>query len=69
MKTRELEKPMHFDEVMEFLGMGPDYIYKALQDGRITGYKLGNRWIVYPSDLQRFLNQQYNNRFKIKLAK
>ena len=69
MKTRGLEKPMHFGEVVSFLGMGPDYVYKSLQEGRLYGYKLGNRWIVYPSDLQRFLDQQYSNRQRIKLAK
>lgn len=68
MATNNLEKPMHFEEVRQFLGMGTDYVYKELQSGRLSGSKLGNRWIVYPSDLARYLKQQPSNR-KIRLAK
>jgi len=68
-KPLELEKPMHFSEVVKFLGMGTDYVYKELQGGRLTGYKLGKRWIVYPSDLQKFLSQRPSNQKRIKLAK
>ena len=67
--AKELEKPMHFDEVTEFLGMGTDYVYKELQAGRLIGRKLGHKWIVYPSDLARYLDNKPSNRKKIHLAK
>lgn len=60
---------MHFSEVHEYLGMGIDFVYKELQAGRLKGYKLGNRWVVYPSDLQRYMNNLPSNQRKIKLAK
>lgn len=63
---KTLEKPMDFQEVKEFLGMGSDFIYKELQKGRLTGRKLGNRWVVYPSDLQRYLERLPDNRKRIK---
>lgn len=50
--SQPLEKPMRFKEVQDFLGVGHNYLYEALQSGRLKGYKLGNRWIVYPSDLK-----------------
>lgn len=61
-----LEKPLRFEEVREFLGKGKTWLYSELQSGRLTGYKLGNSWIVYPSDLQRYLKQQPSNRKRIK---
>lgn len=66
MATKQLERPMHFEELKEFLGMGSDYLYKRLQSGEIPGRKLGNKWIVYPSDLRRFLDGQYSNQKRIK---
>lgn len=66
---KSLEKPLHFNEVREFLGMGTDYVYKELESGRLPGFKLGNRWRVYPSDLARYLKNQPSNQKKIKLVK
>lgn len=68
-KTKGLEKPMRFKDVQEYLGAGSDYVYKALEGGRLKGYKLGNRWIVYPSDLQKFMDSRPSNQKKVKLAK
>lgn len=69
MKQVELEKPMSFKEVKEFLGMQSNWLYEQLQTGRLPGHKLGSRWIIYPSELKRYLDQQYSNIHKIKLAK
>jgi len=68
-KPRELEKPMSFKEVQDHLGMGKTWLCEQLASGRLIGHKLGIKWKIYPSDLQRFLDQQYSNRTKIKLAK
>lgn len=66
---KELEKPMHFEEIKEFLGMGSDFIYKELQAGRLLGYKLGGKWIVYPSDLRRYLDCLSSNQKKIRITR
>jgi excisionase family DNA binding protein len=66
---KQLEKPMHFEEIQEFLGMGPDFVYKELQSGRLSGHKIGNRWIVYPSELQKYLDQQYSNQKRLKVVR
>jgi len=65
----KLEKPMNFKEVRDFLGMGTDYVYKELESGRLAGFKLGNRWMVYPSALSKYLESRPSNRIKIKLAR
>lgn len=67
--VKNFEKPMHFNEVRQFLGMGSDFIYKELQTGRLKGRKLGNRWIVYPSDVVSYMEKQPSNQKRIKLSK
>jgi len=66
---KELEKPMHFEEVQEFLGMGSTFVYNELQTGRLPGHKLGGKWIVYPSELQRYLDRLPSNQRKLKITK
>ncbi len=66
---KELEKPMSFKEAQEFLGVSNMFLYKRLWRGEIIGHKLGRKWIIFPSDLQRFIDQQYTNQRKIRLAK
>jgi excisionase family DNA binding protein len=63
---KPLEKPMNFKEVHAFLGMGTDYVYKELEHGRLPGFKLGNRWMVYPSALAKYLETRPSNRIKIR---
>lgn len=65
-KLKELEKPMHFKEVVEFLGMGTDFVYKELQRGRLAGRKLGKEWIVNPSDLPKYLATRPSNQKRVE---
>jgi len=64
--SKQLEKPMQFDEVKTFLGRGSTWLYEELQTGRLPGRKLGGKWVVYPSDLQRYLKQLPSNQKRIK---
>lgn len=66
---KQLEKPMSFKEVQEFLGRGHAWLYDQLQRGKLPGHKLGGKWIIYPSELQRYLDQQYSNQHKIRIAR
>lgn len=67
--SKPLEKPMSFKEVQEFLGRGHAWLYDQLQRGKLPGHKLGGKWIIYPSELQKYLDQQYSNQRKIRLAR
>lgn len=67
--SKPLEKPMSFNEVKEFLGRGHAWLYDQLQRGKLPGHKLGGKWIIYPSELQKYLDQQYSNQRKIRLAR
>lgn len=64
-----LEKPMSFEEVKEFLGRGSTWLYGQLQKGKIPGHKLGGQWVVYPSELKRYLERLPSNQRKLKLAR
>ena len=66
---KDLEKPMHFKEIEEFLGMGSDFVYKELQAGRLPGHKLGGKWIVYPSDLKKYMACLPSNQKKLRIAR
>lgn len=66
---KQLERPMSFSEVKEFLGCGNTWLYEQLQNGRIPGRKLAGRWVVYPSDLERYLGRLPSNQRKIRLAR
>ena len=66
---KQLEKPMSFNETKEFLGRSHTWLYEELQSGRMPAHKLGGKWIVYPSELQKYLNQQYSNQKKLKVAR
>lgn len=66
---KQLEKPMSFSEVKAFLGRGNTWLYAELQSGRLPGHKLGGQWVVYPSELQTYLERLPGNRKKLRLAK
>lgn len=61
-----MERPMRFEEVRSFMGVGHDFLYKELQSGRLIGSKIGNRWIIYPKDLNKYLTSRPNNRKRIR---
>ncbi|MDD2585489.1 MAG: hypothetical protein PHT79_06650 [Syntrophomonadaceae bacterium] len=63
---KQLERPMSFEEVRTFLHRGSTWLYTRLQNGEILGSKLGGKWIVYPSNLQRYLDRLPNNRKRIQ---
>ena len=62
----QLEKPMSFNEVREFLGRGNTWLYDQLQRGELPGHKIAGKWVVYPSELKKYLNRQYSNQKRIK---
>ena len=62
---KALENAMTFEEAKQFLGVSCDFLYKRLQNGVITGYKFAGRWVIYQSDLQKYLSQLPNNKKKI----
>ena len=51
----ELEQVYKIKQVAKALSVTNDTVYHMLLDGRLPGVKLGNRWRVRASDVQRFL--------------
>lgn len=66
---KQLEKPMSFKEVKEFLGCGHAWLYEQLESGKLPARKLGGKWIVFPSDLQKYFDRLYSNQQRLKIAK
>lgn len=66
---KKLEKPMSFDELKEFFGRGNTWLYEQLQTGKLPGRKLGGKWIVYPSELQKYMDRLPSNQKKIRIAR
>jgi len=66
---KQPEKPMPFNEVKDFLGCGNTWLYEQLQTGRLPGRKLAGKWVVYPSELERYLQRLPSNQKKLKLAR
>ena len=61
-----LETPLKFAEIRGYLNCSLDYIYKSLESGKMQGRKIAGKWIVYPSDLEKFVKQQPTNQRRIK---
>ena len=54
-ETREV---MGMREASTYLGVSRETLYKYLSDGRIPGFKLGNRWKFKKTVLDRWMEAQ-----------
>ena len=55
METREV---MGMREASAYLGVSRETLYKYLSEGRIPGFKLGNRWKFKKTVLDRWMEAQ-----------
>lgn len=55
METREV---MGMREASEYMGVSRETLYKYLNEGRIPGFKLGNRWKFKKTVLDRWMEAQ-----------
>lgn len=46
-------------QAAERLGFTPDYIRRMCTDGKITGEKMGNTWIVNIKELRKIKRQRF----------
>ena len=49
---------MTITEVAEYLKISEVTTYKFVQDGKISGFKIGRHWRVKRSDLVQFIEKQ-----------
>lgn len=62
---KALEKAWGLPETAEHLGVSKSWLYTRLKAGEVPGHKLGGTWRIYPSELQRYLEQCESNRRRI----
>ena len=54
----ELREVMNVDQAARYLGVSPDTLYKYLSEGKLPAFKLGNRWRLKKSTLDRWMEKQ-----------
>ena len=58
----ELREVMTVDQAAQYLGVSPDTLYKYLSEGRLPAFKLGNRWRLKKTTLDRWMERQSQTR-------
>ena len=49
---------MNVDQAARYLGLSSDTMYKYLSGGKLPAFKLGNRWRLKKSTLDRWMEKQ-----------
>lgn len=49
---------MNIDQCAKYLGISPDTLYKYAAEGRLPGFKLGNRWRFKKSLIDQWIDSQ-----------
>lgn len=57
-----MREVMNVDQAAHYLGVSPDTLYKYLSEGRIPAFKLGNRWRLKKTTLDRWMERQSQTR-------
>ena len=60
-KNDNRRKPMNPREVAEYTGIPLGTIYQKLSLGEIHGIKSGKRWVLYPDEIDKWLEVQRKN--------
>jgi excisionase family DNA binding protein len=58
----DLREVMNVEQAARYLGVSPDTLYKYLSDGRVPAFKLGNRWRLKRTTLDRWMERQSQTR-------
>jgi excisionase family DNA binding protein len=57
-QVAELREVMNVEQAARYLGVSPDTLYKYLSEGKLPAFKLGNRWRLKKSTLDRWMEKQ-----------
>lgn len=49
---------MRFEEVMEFLNIGKNTLYKLLNDGEINAFKIGKVWKILKKSVEEYIDKK-----------
>jgi len=54
----ESREVMNVRQASQYLGISPDTLYKYVAEERIPAFKLGNRWRLKKTTLDRWMEKQ-----------
>lgn len=57
MGVEKLDSVVTVKELAEFLKINPMTVKRALQSGKLKGFKIGNEWRIYREDIEEWLNK------------
>lgn len=52
-----MEEVFTVEEVAKYLKVTPTTIYRMLEDGRLTGFKIGASWRIRESDITAYIER------------
>ena len=58
MNNSEQERIFTFEEAMSYLRVSRSTLYRLMEDGKLTGYKVGHLWRFYKVDLDACIEKQ-----------
>lgn len=57
-EASSLPEVMNIRQASHYLGVAPDTLYKYLSESKIPAFKLGNRWRLKKTTLDRWMEHQ-----------
>ncbi len=55
---------MKFEEVMEYLNIGKNTLYRLLNNGEINAFKIGKVWKIPKSEVDNYIRESIENSVK-----
>ncbi|HTZ48513.1 MAG TPA: helix-turn-helix domain-containing protein [Verrucomicrobiae bacterium] len=56
----ESREVMNVRQASQYLGISPDTLYRYITEGEIPAFKLGNRWKLRKTILDRWMERKMN---------
>lgn len=56
---------MKFEEVMEFLNIGKNTLYRLLNNREIAAFKIGKCWKIPRTSVEKYVEKKIKNRLNI----
>lgn len=54
---------MKFEEVMEFLNIGKNTLYKLLSNGEINACRIGKVWKIPKKSVEEYIDKKINSKY------
>lgn len=55
---------MKFEEVMEFLNIGKNTLYRLLNNGEINAFRIGKVWKIPKKSVEEYINKKVNSKWR-----